>query len=71
MRTVLTYSLVLGLCLTAPWGRLCAADPSAWPGFPTLENGDVNSDGEHVIHFKAAFPELQFQIDVTYNITVD
>ena len=29
------------------------------------------SDGEHVIHFKAAFPEFQFQIDVTYNITVD
>jgi len=45
MRTVSVFSLVIALCLVAPWGGLRAADPTAWPGFPALENGDVNSDG--------------------------
>jgi hypothetical protein len=36
---------VLGIALVLGAADLRASDPRLWPGFPALENGDVNSDG--------------------------
>src|SRR5262245_7135801 len=46
MRTLLFVLSVSAFFLIATSYELRCAEPAAWPGFPALENGDVNSDGE-------------------------
>jgi len=46
MRRFLTSAFLLGVSVLSTSAGLRGSDPSLWPGFPALENGDVNSDGD-------------------------
>ncbi len=46
MRAFLVSSLFTSILVTFAAADLRASDPLLWPGFPALENGDVNSSGD-------------------------
>lgn len=46
MKAFLVTSFFLAIAVICTATDLRASDPTLWPGFPALENGDVNSDGD-------------------------